>query len=96
MFTLWFQRKNRCRGRHYEFFLRRGLKNFTEKDVIPVLESLEKQQTNINFEIWALNYHMNTQRSETMLMTPDERRYWIDQLIKQREKESEEIKKYSK
>jgi hypothetical protein len=72
------------------------LKNFTEKDVVPILQSLEKQYNNILFEIWALNYHMQTQRSETMMMTPDERRYWIDELIKQREKESEEIKKSSK
>ncbi len=36
---------------------------------------------------------MNTQRSEVMMMTPDERKYWIEQLIKQREKENEEIKK---
>jgi hypothetical protein len=72
------------------------LKNFTAKDVVPILESLEKQNKNILFEVWALNYHMNTQRSETMMMTPDERKYWIDELIKQREKESEEIKKASK
>jgi hypothetical protein len=69
------------------------LKNFTEKDVIPILKSLEKQNENILFEIWALNYHMNTQRSESMMMTPDERKLWIDELIKQREKESAEIKK---
>ena len=36
---------------------------------------------------------MNTQRSESMMMTPDERKLWIDELIKQREKESAEIKK---
>jgi len=72
------------------------LKNFTAKDVVPILKSLEKQQENILYEVWALNYHMNTQRSETMMMTPDERKYWIDELIKQREKESEEIKKSSK
>ena len=72
------------------------MKNFTEKDVVPILKSLEKQNKNILFEVWALNYHMNTQRSETMMMTPDERKYWIDELIKQREKESEEIKKSSK
>lgn len=72
------------------------MKNFTEKDVVPILESLEKQNKNILFEVWALNYHMNTQRSETMMMTPDERKYWIEQLIDQREKESEEIKKASK
>lgn len=72
------------------------MKNFTAKDVIPILESLEKQQTNILFEVWALNYHMQTQRSETMMMTPSERKYWIEELIKQREKESEEIKKSSK
>ena len=69
------------------------MKNFTEKDVIPILKSLEKQNENILFEIWALNYHMNTQRSESMMMTPDERKLWIDELIKQREKESAEIKK---
>jgi len=39
---------------------------------------------------------MNTQRSETMMMTPNERKFWIEELIKQREKESEEIKKSSK
>jgi len=72
------------------------LKNFTEHDVIPILKSLKIQQDNILFEIWALNYHMNTQRSETMLMTPDERKFWIEELIKQREKENEEIKKSSK
>lgn len=72
------------------------MKNFTEKDVVPILESLEKQYDNILFEIWALNYHMRTQRSETMMMTPNERKYWIEELIKQREKESEEIKKSSK
>ena len=72
------------------------MKNFTEKDVVPILKSLEKQHNNILFEIWALNYHMNTQRSESMMMTPNERKFWIEELIKQREKESEEIKKSSK
>jgi len=72
------------------------LKNFTEKDVVPILKSLEKQHNNILFEVWALNYHMNTQRSESMMMTPNERKFWIEELIKQREKESEEIKKSSK
>lgn len=72
------------------------MKNFTEKDVKPILAALEKQQSNILYEVWALNYHMQTQRSETMIMTPNERRFWIDSLIKQREKENEEIKKASK
>ena len=48
------------------------------------------------FEIWALNYHMNTQRSESLMMSPMERKYWIEELVKQREKENEEIKKSSK
>ena len=39
---------------------------------------------------------MNTQRSETMMMTPNERKYWIDELVKQREKENAEMKKASK
>jgi len=72
------------------------LKNFKKSDIVPILKSLEKQAENILFEVWALNYHMNTQRSETMMMTPTERRYWLDQLIKQREKENEEIKKASR
>jgi len=72
------------------------LKNFTEKDVKPILKSLEDQTKNIQYEIWALNYHMNTQRSETLMMTPDERKFWIDELVKQREKENEEMKKASK
>ncbi len=72
------------------------MKNFTSKDVTPILKSIKKQHENILFEVWALNYHMNTQRSETMMMTPDERRYWLEELIKQREKENEEIKKASK
>ena len=64
--------------------------------MVPILKSLKKQYENILFEVWALNYHMNTQRSETMMMTPDERKYWLNELIKQREKENEEIKKASK
>jgi hypothetical protein len=64
--------------------------------VKPILAALEKQQSNILYEVWALNYHMQTQRSETMIMTHNERRFWIDSLIKQREKETEEIKKASK
>jgi len=72
------------------------LKNFTANDVVPILRSLKKQNENILFEIWALNYHMNTQRSESLMMTPNERKYWIDELIKQREKENNEIKKASK
>ena len=72
------------------------MKNFRAKDVVPILDSLEKQAENILFEVWALNYHMNTQRSEAMMMTPSERKYWIEQLIKQREKENAEIKKHSK
>jgi len=39
---------------------------------------------------------MNSQRSEVMMMTPNERKFWVTELIKQREKESEEIKKSSK
>lgn len=39
---------------------------------------------------------MNTQRSEVMMMTPLERRYWIDELVKQREKENEAVKKANK
>ena len=72
------------------------MKNFTAKDVIPILNSIKKQNTNILFEIWALNYHMQTQRSEVMLMSPDERQYWLDELIKQRDKENAEIKKSTK
>ncbi len=72
------------------------MKNFTAKDVKPILKSLKSQNDNILFEVWALNYHMNTQRSETMMMMPDERKYWLNELIKQREKENEEIKKASK
>lgn len=72
------------------------MRNFTKKDVKPILKSLEKQAENINFEVWALNYHMHTQRSEAMLMTPNERKYWLEQLIKQREKENEEIRKSTK
>lgn len=72
------------------------MKNFTSKDVIPILKSLKAQNDNILFEVWALNYHMNTQRSESMMMTPTERKYWLDELIKQREKENEEIKNASK
>jgi hypothetical protein len=64
--------------------------------VKPILKSLKSQNDNILFEVWALNYHMNTQRSETMMMMPDERKYWLNELIKQREKENEEIKKASK
>ncbi len=30
------------------------------------------------------------------MMTPDERKFWIDQLVIQREKENEEIKKSNK
>jgi hypothetical protein len=63
---------------------------------MPILKSLKKQSENIYFEIWALNYHMQTQKSEVMMMTPDERKYWIDELIKQREKENAEIKKASR
>ena len=69
------------------------MKTFSEKDVLPILNNLKKQNDNIIFEIWALNYHMNTQRSEALMMTPTERKFWIDELIKQREKEAEEIKK---
>ena len=72
------------------------MKNFTATDVIPILKSLEKQNKNILFEIWALNYHMNTQRSETMMMRPAERKMFLDELISQRGKESEEIKNASK
>lgn len=72
------------------------MKNFKEKDVKPILKSLEKQYENIEFEIWALNYHMQTQPSEAKMMTPKERKYWIDELVKQREKENEEIKKHRK
>lgn len=72
------------------------MKNFTAKDVNPILRSLKKQNGNILFEVWALNYHMNTQRSESLLMTPDERKYWIEQLVQQREKENKEIKKATK
>jgi hypothetical protein len=72
------------------------LKNFRAKDVLPILKSLKQQSENILFEVWALNYHMHTQRSETMMMTPDERKFWIDQLVIQREKENEEIKKSNK
>lgn len=72
------------------------MKNFTATDVIPILKSLEKQNKNILFEIWALNYHMNTQRSETMMMPPAERKMFLDELISQRGKESEEIKNASK
>ena len=72
------------------------MKNFKSKDVIPILKSLKHQNENILFEVWALNYHMNTQRSETMMMTPNERKYWIDELVKQREKENAEMKKASK
>ena len=72
------------------------MRHFSEKDVKPILESLQKQTDNILFEIWALNYRMNTQRSETMMMTPYERKFWLDELIKQREKENEEMKKASK
>lgn len=72
------------------------MKSFTEHDVTPILKSLEKQYQSIKFEIWALNYHMNTQRSETLMMTPNERKYWIEELIKQRERESAEIKKNTK
>jgi len=39
---------------------------------------------------------MNTQRSESLLMTPDERKFWIEELVKQRTKENEEMKKASK
>ena len=69
------------------------MKTFSEKDVLPILNKLKKQNDNILFEIWDLNYHMNTQRSESLMMTPTERKFWIDELIKQREKEAEEIKK---
>ena len=69
------------------------MKTFSEKDVLPILNNLKKQNDSILFEIWALNYHMNTQRSESLMMTPTERKFWIDELIKQREKEAEEIKK---
>ena len=48
------------------------------------------------FEIWALNYHMRTQRSEVLWMTPDERQFWIKKLIEQRERENEELKKATK
>ena len=48
------------------------------------------------YEVWALNYHMNTQRSETMMMTPDERAIWLEELIKQRDKENEDMKKSMK
>ena len=69
------------------------MKNFTEKEVKPILKSLKERNQNILYEVWALNYHMNTQRSETLLMTPDEREFWLNKLIEQREKENEEIKK---
>ena len=72
------------------------MKYFSEKDIIPILNTLEKQYKNILFEIWALNYHMNSQRSEVLLMTPNERKFWIDELIKQREKENQEIKNVNK
>jgi len=54
---------------------------------------MEQRYKNILYEIWALNYHMRTQRSEVLMMTPNERRFWIEELIKQREKEAAEIKK---
>jgi len=57
---------------------------------------MKEHSDNILYEVWALNYHMNTQRSETMMMTPDERKYWLDQLIKQRDIENEEMKKSMK
>jgi hypothetical protein len=57
---------------------------------------MNEHSQNILYEVWALNYHMNTQRSETMMMTPDERKYWLDQLIKQRNIENEEMKKSMK
>jgi len=69
------------------------LKNFKSSDIKPILKSLETQYENIRFEVWALNYHMQTQRSEAMLMAPEERKYWIAQLIKQREKEHAASKK---
>ena len=47
---------------------------------------------NILYEVWALNYHMNTQRSEVMMMTPSVRQFWLDKLIEQRQKENEEMK----
>ena len=53
---------------------------------------MEEHTNNISYEVWALNYHMNTQRSEVMMMTPKERTYWLDELIKQRNKENEEMK----
>ena len=57
---------------------------------------MEEQYKNILYEVWALNYHMRTQRSEVMLMTPDERNFWLSELIKQREKENEDMKKATK
>lgn len=57
---------------------------------------MKEQTDNILYEVWALNYHMNTQRSEVMWMTPTERKFWLDELIKQRDKENEEMKKSMK
>ena len=57
---------------------------------------MKEQTDNILYEVWALGYHMNTQRSEVMWMTPNERKFWLDELIKQRDKENEEMKKSMK
>lgn len=57
---------------------------------------MEEQYKNVLYEVWALNYHMRTQRSEVLLMTPEERSFWLSELIKQREKENEDMKKATK
>ena len=69
------------------------MRNFTKEDVVPILNSLKKHYENILYEIWALNYHMRTQPSEVMRLTPKEREFWLDNLIKQREKESKDLEK---
>lgn len=72
------------------------MRNFSNEDVAPMFKSIKVQNTGILYDVWCLNYHMNTQRSEVMMMTPLERRYWIDELVKQRDKENEAVKKAHK
>ncbi len=36
----------------------------------------------ILFEVWTLSYHMNIQPNDAMLMTPNERKYLIEQFIR--------------
>lgn len=65
-----------------------GLKPFSEKDVLPILNNLKKQNDNIIFG--NMGFELPYEYSKrSLMMTPNERKFWIDELIKQREKEAE-------